>query len=46
MDKSGNLYGTAADGGADGFGTVFKIVAGSDTITAPGVVQRHQRDLS
>ena len=33
MDSSGNLYGTAADGGADGFGTVFKVAAGSGTIT-------------
>ena len=33
MDKSGNLYGTAADGGADGYGTVFELAAGSGTIT-------------
>jgi uncharacterized repeat protein (TIGR03803 family) len=25
FDKSGNLYGTTLDGGANGFGTVFKV---------------------
>jgi uncharacterized repeat protein (TIGR03803 family) len=26
MDKIGNLYGTAEFGGANGYGTVFKLV--------------------
>ena len=34
MDSSGNLYGTTSSGGADGYGTVFKLGKGSDTITA------------
>ena len=33
MDSGGDLYGTAADGGADNDGTVFEMVKGSDTIT-------------
>ena len=33
MDSSGNLYGTATDGGADGDGTVFELAQGSGTIT-------------
>ena len=33
MDSSGNLYGTAADGGASGDGTVFELAKGSGTIT-------------
>ena len=33
MDGSGNLYGTTADGGASGDGTVFKLAKGSGTIT-------------
>ena len=35
MDGSGNLYGTTFGGGSDpnGDGTVFKIAAGSNTIT-------------
>jgi uncharacterized repeat protein (TIGR03803 family) len=33
MDGSGNLYGTASGGGADGNGTVFKLAHGSTTIT-------------
>ena len=33
MDSSGNLYGTTCAGGADGYGTVFKLAKGSDTIT-------------
>ncbi len=33
LDKSGNLYGTAADGGAFGDGTVFELVHGSNTLT-------------
>ena len=32
-DSSGNLFGTTADGGANGDGTVFEVAAGSDTIT-------------
>ena len=34
MDSSGNLYGTAFAGGAQGDGTVFELVHGSGTITA------------
>jgi uncharacterized repeat protein (TIGR03803 family) len=34
MDGSGNLYGTAANGGAYNNGTVFKVVHGSGAITA------------
>ena len=33
MDSSGNLYGTTADGGANGDGTVFEVAAGSGLIT-------------
>jgi uncharacterized repeat protein (TIGR03803 family) len=33
LDSSGNLYGTAAAGGAAGDGTAFEVVAGSGTIT-------------
>ncbi len=33
MDGSGNLYGTANIGGANGQGTVFELAKGSDTIT-------------
>ena len=33
MDSSGNLYGTALDGGASNVGTVFKLAKGSGTIT-------------
>ena len=33
MDSSGNLYGTAGGGGADGQGTVFELAKGSSTIT-------------
>ena len=32
-DGSGNLFGTSNGGGANGNGTVFKVAAGSDTIT-------------
>jgi uncharacterized repeat protein (TIGR03803 family) len=32
-DSSGNLYGTAQNGGADNEGTIFKIASGSHTIT-------------
>jgi uncharacterized repeat protein (TIGR03803 family) len=34
MDGSGNLYGTTYQGGANGYGTVFELAAGSGTITA------------
>jgi uncharacterized repeat protein (TIGR03803 family) len=34
MDSSGNLYGTAVLGGADGDGTIFELAQGSSTITA------------
>jgi uncharacterized repeat protein (TIGR03803 family) len=34
MDSSGNLYGTAYEGGADDDGTVFEVAKGSSTITA------------
>jgi uncharacterized repeat protein (TIGR03803 family) len=33
-DSSGNLFGTAFDGGASAYGTVFEIATGSNTITA------------
>jgi uncharacterized repeat protein (TIGR03803 family) len=33
MDGSGNLYGTTYTGGLYGYGTVFKVAAGSSTIT-------------
>jgi uncharacterized repeat protein (TIGR03803 family) len=33
FDSNGNLYGTTYGGGANGDGTVFEIVAGSNTIT-------------
>jgi uncharacterized repeat protein (TIGR03803 family) len=33
MDSSGNLYGTATGGGANGDGTVFEVAKGSETIT-------------
>jgi uncharacterized repeat protein (TIGR03803 family) len=32
-DSSGNLLGTTFDGGASGYGTVFEVTAGSNTIT-------------
>jgi len=32
-DAQGNLYGTTEDGGANGVGTVFKLAAGSNTLT-------------
>ena len=32
-DSSGNLFGTADEGGAAGYGTVFEIAAGTGTIT-------------
>jgi uncharacterized repeat protein (TIGR03803 family) len=34
VDSSGNLYGTTAQGGAYGLGTVFEIPNGSPTVTA------------
>ncbi len=33
MDSSGNLYGTAAHGGASNDGTIFELAKGSSTIT-------------
>jgi uncharacterized repeat protein (TIGR03803 family) len=33
MDSSGNLYGTTFYGGASGYGTVFELAKGSQTIT-------------
>jgi uncharacterized repeat protein (TIGR03803 family) len=33
LDSSGNLYGTAAGGGASGDGTVFELAPGSSTVT-------------
>jgi uncharacterized repeat protein (TIGR03803 family) len=33
MDSSGNFYGTTSQGGASNVGTVFKIAAGSHTVT-------------
>lgn len=33
LDASGNLYGTASTGGANGYGTVFKLAAGSSNLT-------------
>jgi uncharacterized repeat protein (TIGR03803 family) len=33
MDGSGNLYGTATQGGASGAGTVFEVAKGSSTVT-------------
>jgi uncharacterized repeat protein (TIGR03803 family) len=33
LDGSGNLYGTAYNGGASGYGTVFELLKGSGTIT-------------
>jgi uncharacterized repeat protein (TIGR03803 family) len=33
LDSGGNLYGTTAGGGANGFGTVFQLAQGSGTIT-------------
>ena len=47
MDSSGNLYGTAQDGGANGYGTVFEVAKGSEHDHCPGVVQpEHRRGLS
>ncbi len=34
MDTAGNLYGTTTDGGANGFGVVFKVTAGTWHTTA------------
>jgi RHS repeat-associated protein len=34
VDGSGNLYGTTSSGGLDGYGTVFEVANGSNTITA------------
>ena len=33
LDSSGNLYGTTANGGAGGYGAVFEIARGSNSIT-------------
>ncbi len=33
MDRSGSLYGTASQGGAYGYGTVFELATGTGTIT-------------
>jgi len=33
IDGSGNLYGTAAGGGVDGYGTVWELTAGSNAVT-------------
>ena len=33
LDSAGNLFGTTSSGGADGYGTVFEIPAGSNTVT-------------
>ena len=33
FDAAGNLFGTTADGGANGFGTIFEIAKGSNAIT-------------
>ena len=41
-DGSGNLFGTASQGGADGDGTLFEIKAGSNSICS-GLLQRYQR---
>ena len=34
LDEAGNLYGTTSSGGSSNYGTVFEIVAGSNTLTA------------
>ncbi|HUB27074.1 MAG TPA: choice-of-anchor tandem repeat GloVer-containing protein [Tepidisphaeraceae bacterium] len=36
MDSSGNLYGTAESGGADGLGDVFELPSGTGTISVLG----------
>jgi uncharacterized repeat protein (TIGR03803 family) len=36
LDSQGNLYGTTSGGGAGGFGIVFEIAKGSNTITTLG----------
>ena len=46
MDGGGNLYGTTSGGGANGDGTVFEVVGGSNTITTLVVVQRDRRRRS
>ncbi|HXE51685.1 MAG TPA: choice-of-anchor tandem repeat GloVer-containing protein, partial [Tepidisphaeraceae bacterium] len=33
LDPAGNLYGTTSSGGANGYGTIFEIVKGSNVIT-------------
>ncbi|MGA2443263.1 MAG: choice-of-anchor tandem repeat GloVer-containing protein [Tepidisphaeraceae bacterium] len=33
IDSSGNLYGTCSGGGANGYGTVFEVSAGTHTLT-------------
>jgi len=34
MDGAGNFYGVAGGGGANGYGTVWEIAKGTNTITA------------
>lgn len=42
LDQAGNLYGTTLQGGASGFGTVFKVTRGSDGKWTKYVVHQFQ----
>jgi uncharacterized repeat protein (TIGR03803 family) len=33
IGRDGNIYGTTQDGGANGYGTIFKIIASNDAVT-------------
>ena len=41
-DASGDLFGVTGEGGADNDGTVFEIVAGSDTVTTLATFNKYQ----
>ena len=42
LDGSGNLYGTTEYGGANGYGTVFELIHGTDEDEATGSVLVHR----
>jgi uncharacterized repeat protein (TIGR03803 family) len=46
MDSAGNLYGTTPVGGVNGLGTVFKLAAGSSTITTLAPFTSAANDLA
>jgi len=41
MDAAGDLFGTTSGGGADDYGTVFEVAAGSDSVTTLATFNLH-----